>query len=346
MNLDTVNLLIPNTDCIKLVNDDYLINSVKTDRGRVISDQLQIKPECKVTGLKNIIHDKLSGETKIELSAKILRENYSDGISENSIENVVHNLNGNNAICFHPDKFIDDAIVLRCDVTDNLIVSRDIAEYISALSLYRINNKYTVDQYRRESIVFRNNAKSYRERMILYDKMSDVVNDKDMYPILARGNRIKDFKNVLRVESNHATFKQMRELFKITKCKYTMPTKHNQEIKYIQLSDVLQSRQKVNRQIFGKITERNVPTLFVNYDDCGLTFKQIEQREGMKSIIINLDCDIQLIKRFIQDRVKGNVSRYVRRYQAMIAEMRQDVGGGGDRIADIVSELKTLLDVA
>lgn len=343
VNFDTLNLMLVGDSCISNIDLNSFIESSETDQGHIISNKLMLKNDQKTMGLKSIQIDKMKNEIKIELSAKILKENYFNLININSIENLVKNLNENLGIQFHLSKFIDDVIVLKCDSTNNLKVKNPISDYIKHLSLYRINDRYKVDDYKNESIVFRNQARSFKERMIFYDKQSELKSDKEMMNILYDSNRAKDFENVLRAECNFTSFKKIRETFGIKGCKHKKLTLHNQEIQYIQLVDLLNSKENANFKIFEKITEKNLPTLFTDYYNSGYSFSQIEKREGMKHIIQDLNCDMKLIRKFIQHHVSGNVTRYVRKYQDMISEMKHNELKNNNIIQESIQELKSLL---
>lgn len=345
VNFDSLHLMINSDDSLSYFNNNSFTEQIERDGDWILSNKLVLKNDSKCHGLKNIIYDRLRKEYKIELSAKILRENYYDLINRNTIEQVTEKLNKNLGIKFHTEKFIDNAIVLKCDTTDNLRVSGGIQNYIKHLSLYRINDRYQVSEYKGDSIVFKNNARSFKERIIFYDKMTELQRDKDMLHILADSGRLAEFKNVLRVESNHTAFRKMRELFNVNTFKFKQEYINRNDVKYIQLSDLLNSSEKVNYKIFEKITEKNLPSLFIDYDSAGYTFSEIEKREGMKSIILSLDGDMRLIREFIKSHVSGNITRYVRRYQQLLSEMAHDELqlSERDKIFDTIKEIKEKL---
>lgn len=324
VTLDTIGLMLNDFDAITHLDESCFLTKIINDGDNRVSERDELKEISKIKGLNFVRVDRISGKINLEISGKILKENYHEGININSIENVIYNLNKNSGIKFDTDKIINQAIVMRCDCTDNLQMSNDVSQYIDDMTLYRINTKYKVDNYiNKASVIFTNQAKSYKERIIFYDKMYEIMNrDKEMYDILNKAGKINNFKNCLRVESNIVTFRKMRELFKITKCKYIEKT-GKYDIKYIQLYDVLNSKEKVNAKIFEKITEKNIPSLFHEYNNSGLGLAQIEKREGRYGIIKNMEYDMKLIKEFIKLNVAGNISRYVKEYQLLMAEMKE-----------------------
>jgi hypothetical protein len=93
--------------------------------------------------LSNISKDRVllqwKHKTKMNVIKQIKERNLFSSIPEtDTIQNVFENLNCNKGINFDTNRVIDDAIVLKCDCTDNLRMSGSVSEYINDLSLYRI----------------------------------------------------------------------------------------------------------------------------------------------------------------------------------------------------------------
>ena len=59
-----------------------------------------------IRGLNRISIDKLSNTTTIEVSAKILKQNYIEGINKNTINEVIDNINSHNIVKFNTNNFI------------------------------------------------------------------------------------------------------------------------------------------------------------------------------------------------------------------------------------------------
>jgi hypothetical protein len=323
-SLDTVKLKTFSLDCLNQLNESGFERNIKELGGKVVSDKLNLIKDKKPIGVNSVSIENMTGEMIITLSAKSLEEDYISGININTVERALSQVNKSGFVKIDVNDFIDECAVLTCDVTDNLKVHGDVANYIDNLSLYRLNEHYKVHEYtNRDSIVFDRAVKSYKERTTLYHKHNEVMRDKTMLGILFEAGRGNDFRNILRMETNLAQARRIREYFDIEKYKHSEVDSKGNLRTYIQLTDVLSSEEKVNSKIFERITEKDVPRLFTEYENSGKTFKQIEQDEGMKSIITKLDGDIRLIRKFIQSHVSGNVSRYIKRYKEKIIEMEQ-----------------------
>ena len=257
------------------------------------------------TGLKRIEYDMQKDSLIIEGSAKILHDQYMEGITANTIERVFDQINHTGVIDLNPAKSIETGILLRGDITRNIEVDYPVSEYTGALGLMPVNDKYIIDRYK-GATVFRGKQKTFKERMIVYDKATEVKRDKEM-----RGY-IKNIGNIARVETNLAQQKRIRYYFDTNI-----------------LQGILMHPVKPNYLLFEKITHRapnEVLELFDRYKDTkGLA--ELLKNEGMRNIIRILNFDIELIKQFISKQVKGNIrSRYLPEWIAVINQMYQEAG--------------------
>lgn len=293
-----------------------------------ISNKLYAMDIYKNNGVKSICLDKLSGNVFLEMSAKVLNKEYFELININTIEKVFENVNSK-AIQFNINKAIDSAKVLKCDVTNNLKVNKDITEYINALSQLKYNYNYDVNEYKNESIIFRGNKKTVKDRLIFYDKFKELQTFKNKEFI--RDFTIQDlnkFKNILRVETNLTKHRQMRKIF---------------NTKELKLVDILKSEKKVNFNMFSKVKEKEI-TLFNEHKEMSL--QQIENRKGTEYIIKQLGYNMKLIRKFIRERIKGNIySRYIPKYKQVLNEMLVEQKGYKQECI-LIKEIESLLQVA
>jgi len=284
----------------------------------------------KIIGLKNI--EVTTNNLIIELSAKILKDSYYEGINKNTIIQLVDNLNDCKSIKLNANKFIDSAKVLRCDIADNLKVKNNVNDYLSLLNTYKVNSDYLVSFYNRKagsSIVFDRNVKSYKERLTLYDKEKEIYRDKELIKLFDQ-EKLNRFKNVLRCEQNIVSFSKIREKLHINS---------------IDLKDVLNSKELVNYNTFTNITKENKAlTLFNSYKDKDL--KYIIRLYGMRNIIELFEYDFSLIKQIIREHYNGKACSYwYKNFAILMREMKQEKKNYNSAM-EAINEISDLLKVA
>lgn len=294
--------------------------------GEVITSEIYSVPKNQLPfGVRSIqVRERDGSRTAIvETSAKILKDQYYDMITENTVDRYLHELNKNGLVLFTPE-LIDSSRVLTMDVTQNLQIGNMIPSYVSAMSCIPITDKYNVTAYKgtgNMGVVWAGKQKSFKERQIFYDKLKDIARDNKLRKHV-HSKDLQRFKGVLRVEGNFTSFKKIRE--------YTGTDNV--------LMDVLKSDKNVNVLLFDKIT-RNVSTvnlsLLSEWD--GMPLYQIEKREGQKGIIRTFDYDMVKIRAFIRDRVSGNISAYLKSYRNLCNAMKRERGIPD---TDILQELR------
>lgn len=326
IKLDSITTETP-TDCLINFNSDF-DNSQLSSRGVLTSDKLLWKKP--LYGVKSIAIDLLNNTLVIDASAKVLKDQYYDMINLNTIDRFVNEINKSGVIQIDADKFINQSIVRKVDTTINTHPDKPLETYFSSLSYLPITDKYNVGRYKgvgNRGVVFAGTQKTFKERQIFYDKLKDIFRDKELRKVVPGATLEKQFTNVLRVETNFTDFKHIRKYF-------------NSDNKLIQM---LQSEATPNLAVFDKITTK-VPIdlrLFKEWE--GMKFYEIEKLEGMKHIIELFNYDIGTIKTFIEARVGGNVSRYIKRYTETLMSMQ----GKRDVIdTSAIDELRLLMKVA
>jgi hypothetical protein len=297
---------------------------------QILKQKRVLSSDYKVIGLKNI--EVTTNNLLIELSAKILKENYYEGINKNTVSQMVDNINGCKSIKLNTNKFLDSAKVLRCDVTDNLKVKNNVNDYLSLLNTYKVNSDYLVSFYNRKagsSIVFDRNVKSYKERLTLYDKEKEIYRDKELIKLFDQ-EALNRFNNVLRCEQNIVSFSKIREKLHINS---------------IDLKDVLNSKELVNYNTFTNITKENKAlTLFNSYKDKDL--KYIIRLYGMRFFIELFEYDFSLIKQLIREHYNGNACSYwYKNFAILMREMKQEKKNYNSAM-EAINEISDLLKVA
>ena len=261
----------------------------------------------KIIGLNEItITDK---KATISISSKLIPELYFEMININTIVRYLSKILSLNIIQFDINSVIENSQVRTIDTTNNLIVE-NVKEYISDLSIYKINDKFKFENIKNESLTFVTKKKRNNERIVLYDKYPE-LRKKDNEEFRKSIN-IEPFKNIFRIETRLVNFKPIRECFKITENK---------------IIHILNSNENVNYNSFCKITDiKNFDIQTFN------NFKEliemrdlkkrsaIEKKIGQLIIAERLNYDMHLIRDFINRNCsdKSNNSAIVREYKHLI----------------------------
>jgi hypothetical protein len=145
------------------------------------------------------------GNTNIKVSAKILGNDYVEGITKNNIEHVFDVIRKQCGVSFNTDTALQSK-VRRVDINKNVRVDGVVKDYLEAYNLLTPNpTKIRKDTYKRSGFVWDRKTKTYSERFIMYDKQRDLMRSTNQeFMGLHDGNIImKSFENVLRVEQNN-----------------------------------------------------------------------------------------------------------------------------------------------
>jgi hypothetical protein len=265
-------------------------------------------------GFKRVTFDTKKNEAILELSAKVLKDQYFELININTIERVFSEVNQVSPVTFDIGKAIDTTRVLTMDCTDNLKLSREPAEYLNALNQIRINEKYNVTDYRmpgNKGVVIAGKQKTFKERQIFYVKQLDILRDKELKKEPYYEALVLQHKGVLRSESNFSSLERIRNFAKST----TM------------LKDILTSDANPNLAIFDKLTKRNSDfQLYLELENgryAGMTLNEIEKRLGREGIIRQSNFDINLVIQFINKaRGKGSHNwKVIKEYRNLLCEI-------------------------
>lgn len=302
-------------DSLRDYREDAFLCAPVRDKatGVLLSDKERLKGERSVLGLKSIEINKKLGKIVLETSAKILHEKYYDLININNIEQVVSNINQTGLIELDTNEFIETANVLRTDFTNNLRVTKDIQKYLIDLEVFAQNAKYKVEPYK-TGIAISAKAKSNNERLILYDKEQELYKGKENRELM---NYVKpeQFRGVLRVEGNYRKFSNIRTAFSL------------QSKEPIKLLRLLESKENVNYKMFDKVFDTSLPQTVEGLTLMEMTNSNRKLREINKQIaderVLELcKYDMELVRKFVKTKVKGNISSYIRHYTKVLARMK------------------------
>ncbi len=273
---------------------------------------------------------------------RITREVIND---ENKANALIDNLNKVQGIKFNKHLFLDNAILFRCDCSNNIVVESEMKDYIDSLYINRVTDKYSVVKYTHGGLVFTRNVtkgSKFRERMTIYPKYKEIFNDKEILKYINPDN----FKHVLRFETNLSTFTLMRKAFNFgnNRNKLSELYGNTDTDNMIKLKDVLESKENPNLKLLTKIT-KEYPRIMKEYQ--GMKYSEVEKYEGSKRIIEIFNYDIAAIKVLINSKVKGNNSARFRDYIALMIDMRKEKAEGKGVVPDkLLEELREKLKTA
>jgi len=314
---DTTLLSIPN-DCIEHFNKDkFNIISVNNE---VI--KISLKPSINKIGLNKI--DAKNENTIVQISAKILEENYCKGINLNTIEQAIFNINETGLIQINFNQFMESAEVLKIDVTTNLKLDKDLKLYLNDLQYLSLNSKYNSIPYKNNGISFLAKAKSNNERQSFYIKINEILKDKR----LSKAYRIhyyNDFKDVLRCESNLKSKKAIISCLKINSNA---------------IAAVLKSKENYNSTLYHKIKNGfKLDALpMVQHQNINQNITLI----GIRTIIEQCGCDWNVVKVYLKNfkRNSYQTSKFKKVLEQMQLEKMEKENKNFDLLNEIEDKLK------
>ena len=280
-----------------------------------------------IRGLNRISIDKLSNTTTIEVSAKILKQNYFEGINKNTLNEVIDNINSHNIVKFNSNNLIDNATILRMDVTDNVkmqLLDRTILyKTLSTIPLPKVIQTTLNNTKQNLGVTWKGTQKSLKDRMICYDKAIHLkFKDKSLHKTDYCNKVMNDFKDVARFEQNLTALDKIRGYYKTNN-----------------LKDVLTSDVKANYLKFDKMTRNNKELVLFDDEFYGMNFKQIRNRLGDERIIDMHNLDWNRILNFIKIHNKNNWHRYQKELKDVFKILQQKKGNEQSLINTIKKEL-------
>lgn len=273
------------------------------DKGREIKHTVELKPDIKAVGLNGIKLDYLNEVCVLQLSSKILLDNYAEGINKNNIEQVLHNVASTGIIEFWPSAFIEQGSIFQTDETHHTHIENVLKawpEIMEGLLSVCVNTRYTPSEYNmrnNKGIVYASDHKSKKNRLTMYAKFLDLSMGKNKPFMKACANPMKvlnDARHVLRVEGNNTSFATIRERFMLPKGKPTLnevltapgrPCLHY-------LNDI--AKPKKNMQL----------ELIMQSEYTGANFLRME---GVKTIIRAADYDENLVKAIMLSKFSASM---------------------------------------
>jgi hypothetical protein len=291
-----------------------------------------------VSGINLISFDNKNQNLTLQLSAKVLSENYYDLINVNTIEQVFDNINKTGIVEINKQN-ASNFKILSCDFTNNIKGDHTPHEYIEACQLMSLNSRYKVDVYNgkgdhnnKNGIVFNGRQKTFKERCIMYGKKDEIIKDRNFIKSLNKPMlMINQFDGVLRSEMNISSFAKIREYSNTANT----------------LMSVLNSNAvNPNYKLFQKIKSKSGVQTDLFSMSQNMKLYEIEKLYGRQTIIKELCFDMDLIHDFIKRHVKGDTHKYIKDYRFIANEMLVTDNINGQNENNIIFELEQLLKVA
>lgn len=214
------------TTKLKITTDNLIYNKSNYHNTNLLQDGVELydkwvlKKEVRHNhyGLNNVVIDENEKSIIIEISAKILGEKYMAGISNNTLDIVVDNINDWAGLDLSKIDYLGSNL-LRGDFTKNILID-DVRGSINVLKLGKSNSQFLVTDYNKANncgIVFQGKQKSYKNRQIYYDKdteLTKVSRNKDFINKYGNKDFLKSIDNILRIEQNVTEQKTLKRIFK------------------------------------------------------------------------------------------------------------------------------------
>lgn len=262
-----------------------------------------------VYGLNKVEIDERENSIILEMSAKILGKDYMKGISNNTLENVINNINDMAKLNLSIYDILS-ADILRADLTKNIIVE-DVRDAIRVLKLGKNNSGFLVTEYEKKNncgLVYQGKQTSYKNRQIYYDKYTEltkVSRNRDFVNKYGDKEFINSITNVLRIEQNVTEKRTMKNIFKIDSTRLGNILDSN-------INPVLERHKIITKYSYGV-------ELFDTYNNNDYKLKDVIMEIGFIGILEkcnnNLDVAVDFLKSFIGENRKyhSTVNRFIKK---------------------------------
>lgn len=324
-------------------------------------------------GLKRVEVDQLNGVVKLELSAKILDDQYYDLINLNTIDRVIDQINRTGIIQLDKS-FIDSAGCHRVDATNNIDIRQldfDQPTIQKALLSSAIGTGYKVEVPKKSlTSIFSKGTTGKKTRQEFYYKDIELSTAKYKKWRGEVGQSVfnkivSDHKYQIRCESNWTKFEGMRLAFFNTShkleggSKLLIPDPEDKRNRvdghYItpKLIDILQSTKPVNYDLFKKITtpSQQMELFRKTLDETIQIGGDYIQNVGIRGILDMAGWDMQQVK-INMDIVASTLGLSYRQKSYMITKIKGyhsasiRIGISDETIRKVVDHITYQLKVA
>lgn len=297
--------IVSNLDNIKIYDENSFNKIIKNNIAtELILNIIQPYSLC-------IKLDYIANELVIEFSGKILKNDYPNLISIDTINTCFENINAM-GFCWIDYEKIRDANVVKCDVTKDIICSD-----IPSMTAYIRNNlsnyqKYVCRLLRNGNFIVEKNVttRQAKKRLTIYDKGKEMSKVENLRYMAECGIAKSCFDRVCRFELNLNSIAQIKSSLEVTDTRLRTVLNATTNPIQVFLDDVLNNEQPL------PIT--NAKSYFV-----GLALK---------------DCDFDIVQ--VENRMrqlypsKGtNISKVMKPYRTMLSQIQQS---SNNRKADLL----------
>lgn len=275
------------------INFDKFKTEGKHDNGTEKGKQYETYKVKNVRhGINDITVDMMQQVVTVRLSAKVLMKDYKRGITAHTLDRVVDAITSSGYIQFDCQQLYDNGRVLSVDTVDHVQLKD---KYYQQLTAVPYSTMYDAVPYGRvqSSLVLKGRHSSVKYRQIHYDKIQDLNKDKknrEFLQICDARHMHKEFKNIVRIESNLTSFENIRKYLNIPENS---------------LQKVLTAPGTPNLTLFNKIVgtvDIRVVELFTEYSE--MSMQQELKIRGIQGIIRDFNYNWSLIERYIKTRAK------------------------------------------
>ena len=286
---DTLKIKVP-AEAIHYRDDTFFEHTHKEKAGKIIHTSL---PKVLPIGIGSISQTEGEGYI-IEASAKVLRDNYLDGISINNIDQLFIALKP--VLDIDMSLAVSSAQVLKCDTTNNLLLSeigvKNQTEVNNALYAGKANDRFNTvlnNTKHNQGIVFQGTQQE-KNRLICYDKSLDLLKNDNKHFMASLTNAGRVYNRALgitRVEVNHTSFDAIKDRL---------------GIETNTLSEILTSSKPTNHNFLRKVLkvqEHKQLTIYdriLDYLNDGKDGAETENDIGRRTIIEQCNYDETLLK--------------------------------------------------
>lgn len=149
----------------------------------------------------------------LSFSGKTLLENYPEKITYENFNTCIENINKKNVCKLSAEMIRQEGVVLKCDVTEDIIYEAPASEIYTNLSLTN-NYKYTLTDFRRTqfAIISNNVTPRCKSRLVVYNKNKEMERQSEFLSEVKNAkSQTNYFKDKLRLELNLSSKDRIRK---------------------------------------------------------------------------------------------------------------------------------------
>ena len=315
MRIDSNSIQIP-FEAINHIDTTYLTHQTQVKNNQVIKDIHSIGSYDLPVGLGGISIDNNRQVVNISGSAKLLGENYLEGIHKNTFAQYIDTINQLGIVELDVYKTFENGIYHKIDTTNNIDMglvydlNSQWSDILGYLCIAKMNDRFDVDDYDKkhnQGITYKGNQQE-KNRLIMYRKYLDLSRSKDKKGISNKQffatikNPVKfleSTKDILRVEQNLTSFKAIRKRLNVGSTS---------------IQNILENGINPNPFMLDKITQphrqNQLLMVFNEYCPDSHSIQDVIQLEGIKNIIRSANYDESTLKKFVKRYTTESMFRW------------------------------------